>query len=571
MAQANKPKARNSNTKTGDKKPPVYSSQKKEYVTLFSSLNKWTEKNSKALLILIFGLSTLFALFLFNARMDVGGDDSLYIMDAFNFIHKNMFPALVGPGYPLLLSIFIPFIGIKIVFFKFISVIFNFIALLFLYKAFKGRVPSFILYSVLLLTAVNSYILTFASLTYIEAFFMALQYILFYYLFKLFDFLEHNNNASLKDSWRVWLTVGLFIFFLALTRNVGIAFLGGMILYFAIRRQFKYILYLLGAFMVFEIPVTLLEKIFWHTGAIQWQTQSDTLFLKDPYNRALGRETLNGFVMRFFENSDLYISKRLYQILGLRSDSSIDTYSGLTFITVLFLLFAVYRSFKSKNWYLFAVGFYVISMSGVTFVALQTRWDQPRLIMIYVPVLLILFLYALYDICKKAPWGLQLMITLIIPVIFISEFNITLKKAKENLPILSKNLHGDIYYGFTPDWANYLKLSEWCENLPKDSLVACRKGAMSFIYANGRDFFGVYSVDSLHQSNADSTLAWLKRSHVKYILLAKLRLNPLEADGQIINTMNRLIYPIAKKYPQKLKFVHQEGESEEAQLYEVIY
>lgn len=571
MAQPNKPKKRQSNIKPPEKKPPVYSSQKKEPSTLFNTLNKWTEKNSKVLLVLIFSLSTLFAFLLFNARMDVGGDDSLYIMDAYNFIHKNAFPSLVGPGYPLLLSIFIPFVGVSIIFFKSLSLIFNFISLLFLYKAFKGRMPALILYSVLLLTAVNSYILGFGSLTYIEAFFMALQYILLYYFFKLQDFLEHNNNAPLKDSWRAWLPVGLFLFILALTRNVGIAFLGGLVIYFAIRRQFKYILYIIGAFFIFEIPVTLIEKTFWHTGAVQWETQSNTLFLKDPYNRALGREDLNGFIMRFFQNSDLYISKRIYQILGFRSENDIDTSTGLTFFTILLLLFAMYRSFKSKNWYLFTAGLYVISMAGVTFVAVQTRWDQPRLIMIYVPLLLLLFLYALYDICKKAPWGLQLLVILIIPIIFISEFNSTVKKTKENIPILSKNLHGDIFYGFTPDWANYLKLSQWCENLPKDSLVACRKGPMSSMYANGREFFGVYSVDSIHSTNADSVIALFKRNHVRYILLAKLRLNPLEADGQIINTMNRLIYPVAKKYPQKLKFIKQEGTSEESQLYEILY
>jgi len=571
MAQPNKPKVKQATIKARDKKPTVYSPPKKTPSTLFSSLDIWTEKNSKVLLILIFGTSILFSLLLFNARMDVGGDDSLYIMDAYNFIHKGIFPSVVGPMYPAMLSIFVPLIGIKIIFFKSLSVVFNFIGLLFLYKAFKGRIPAFILYSVLLLTAINTYILTFASLTYIESFFMALQYILFYYFFKLQDFLQLNTDSSLKDSWRIWLPVGLFVSFLALTRNVGISCLGGLIIYFAIRKQFKYILYLMGAVLVFEIPVTILERIFWNTGVIQWKGQSSFLFLKDPYNASLGKETFDGFITRFFQNSDLYISKRIFQILGFRSDNETETIPSLTFFTVLLLLFALYRTIKSKNWYLLTVGLYIISMTGVTFVALQTRWDQPRLIMIYVPSLLILFFYALYDICKKAPWGLQLLVVLLIPIVFISEFNSTMKKAKENLPILSKNLHGDIYYGFTPDWINYLKLSQWCENLPKDSLVACRKSPMSFMYSNGRQFFPVYSVDSVHQTNADSVISLFKRNHVRYILLAKLRLNPAEADGQIINTMNRLIYPVAKKYPEKLKFIHQEGTSEEAQLYEILY
>jgi len=570
MAQPDKPKVKHANIKGGDKKPPVYSSQKKTPSTLFTSLDNWTEKNSTALLILIFGISTLFSFLLFNARMDVGGDDSFYIMNGYNFIHKGIFPSYEGPLYPLVLSIFIPFLGIKIIFFKSLSLIFNFISLLFLYKAFKGRIPSLILYSVLLLTAVNTYIASFGSLTYIEAFFMALQYVLFYCFFKLQDYLQLNNTASLKDSWRLWLPVGLFIFCIVLTRNIGVSCLGALMMYFAVRKQFRYILYVAGAFLVFEVPTIILEKTFWHTE-IQWNSQGNLLFLKDPYNAAAGRETLNGFVMRFFQNSDSYISKRFFQILGFRSENETDTIPWLTFFTILLLFVSIYRIVKSKNWYLLTVSLYILSMTGSTFIALQTRWDQPRLMMVYVPILLILFLYGVYDICKKAPWGLQVLVVLIVPIIFISELNSTLKKSKENIPILSKNLHGDIYYGFTPDWINYLKLSRWCENLPKDSIVACRKGPMSSMYANGREFYSVYNVDSIHQTNADSAIALLKRNHVRYILLANLRLNPNVADGQIINTVHRLISPIARKYPQKIKLIQQMGTSEEAQLYEIMY
>ena len=152
----------------------------------------------------------------------------------------------------------------------------------------------------------------------------------------------------------------------------------------------------------------------------------------------MGKETLDGFVMRFFQNSDLYISKRIFQILGFRSDAEFETYPWLTFLPFCFYFLPSITLFKSKNWYLLTVGLYIISMTGVTFIALQTRWDQPRLIMIYVPFLLILFLYSLYDICKKAPWGLQLLVILFIPIVFIAEFNATIKKAEKTCRCLKK-------------------------------------------------------------------------------------------------------------------------------------
>jgi hypothetical protein len=292
---------------------------------------------------------------------------------------------------------------------------------------------------------------------------------------------------------------------------------------------------------------------------------------KNPYNAAEGNENFNGFIIRFLQNCDLYLSKRFFQILGLRSFDATTTITWLTFLFVVVFLICVYRVVKTKNYYLLAVSMYVLSMTGLTFLLLQIQWDQPRLIMVFVPLYLMVFIYGFYDLLKGRSWVIQFLGASIVVILILFEFSSTIKKTKENLPLLSKNLHGDIFYGFTPDWVNYLKLSQWCENLPKDSIVACRKGPMSSVYSNGRPFFNVVVVDSIHSTNADSVITWFKRNNVRYILLAKLRLNTSNPDAGFINTMHRLIAPVARKYPQKLKFVRQEGSTEEAQLYKILY
>jgi hypothetical protein len=570
MAQSNKPVVKPSNVKVRDKKPPVYNPSKKEASTLFSSLNNWLEKKSTVLVFIIFGVSILFSFLLFNARMDIGGDDSSYILRAYDFLHKGQFPSFQGPFYPIFLSIFISFLGINVVFLKVLSVICNFIALLFLYKSFKGRVPAFVLFSVLIIIAVNTYILGFASLTYSEAFFMALQGVFLFYFFKLIDKIKTNNNFPIKESWKNWVAIGLIVFLMASARSVGTMTVGALMLYFVIRGQFRYVLYIAAAFLLFYIPINFLEKIIWHAQS-QFGAQGNQYMQKNAYNVGDGMEDFNGFVMRFLQNCDLYLSKRFFQILGLRPLQETTTYTSLTIMFVLTYLFCIYRVIKSKNYYLLAASIYAVSLTGITFLLLQIQWDQPRLIMVFVPIYLMLFIYGLYDILKKAPWAIQFIAVFLISGLIISEFSDTFKKAKENLPILSKNLHGDIYYGFTPDWANYLKLSQWCETLPPDSLVACRKGPMSSVYANGHEFYNVTKTDNIDCANADSVLSFLKKSHIRYLLLAKLRLNPTNPDGGYINTMDRLIYSIAKQYPQKVKFIKQEGSSEEAQLYEILY
>jgi hypothetical protein len=69
------------------------------------------------------------------------------------------------------------------------------------------------------------------------------------------------------------------------------------------------------------------------------------------------------------------------------------------------------------------------------------------------------------------------------------------KRGFANIPVIKKNLKGDKYYGYTPDWQNFLKCSEWAaDSLPDSALVASRKAPMSFVYGNGKKFFPIYSV-----------------------------------------------------------------------------
>lgn len=561
MAHHNKSQSKPSAKKVQAKRPPVYSPSKKEKNTLFSSLDKWVIDNSKMLLAIILGASILFSFLVFQARMDIGGDDSGYVLRAYDFIHKGIFPSFQGPLYPLFLSIFVSFSGINVILLKSLSVFANFISLLFLYKAFKNRIPAFVLYSVLLITAVNSYILTFASETYSEAFFMALQSIFLFYLFNLLDRLKKNNAITLKESWKNWLWVGLMAFLMSAARSVGIMTIGALVVYFAIQKQYKYILYAIGAFLVFYIPVNFIEKVVWHAQS-QFGAQGSEYMLKNPYSVADGYENFNGFVLRFFQNCNLYLSKRFFQILGLRSFDATNTITGLTFMFVLAFLLSIYRVIKAKNQYLLASSVYALCLTGITFILLQVQWDQPRLIMVFVPLYLLLFVYGLQDILKRASWGLQFLTVFAIVIVMVIQFDNTLKKANQNLPVLSKNLHGDIYDGFSPGWANYLKLSNWCQNLPKDSLVACRKGPMSSVYANGREFLNIAKTDNIDINNADSVMAFFRKNHVRYIILANINMG---------NTIERLVAPIAQKYPQKLRVIKQEGSTDEAQLVELLY
>ena len=131
---------------------------------------------------------------------------------------------------------------------------------------------------------------------------------------------------------------GLMIFSLILTRNIAITVLGGIILYFLINKQFRSALYMAGAFLVFEIPMMVIEKFLFHSQS-QWGSQGNILLLKDPYDASKGTEDVQGFINRFFQNCDIYISKRFFEILGFRSEESVVAYKPIEKIRLTFLFY----------------------------------------------------------------------------------------------------------------------------------------------------------------------------------------------------------------------------------------
>lgn len=549
-------------------KPPQKVIKKPKAASFFENAEKWFGKNSRLLFIIISIFYVLFAFMIFDIRISEANDDSLYIEAGYNFAKDFFNYYYVGnaPLYPMFLGVLIAMIGVKLVVFKIFSVIFNFLGIFFLYKAFKDKIPYFILIPVLFIVAINSYFLVKASQTFTEAFYLCFQGAFFYSFRILID--KQEQFSKLKDTYKAWLVFGFFSFILTITRNVAVASIAGILLYFVVVKEYKNILYYIGSFAIFKVLFEIIKSLVW--GSVgQYRAQGLSIFQKDYYNADKGMEDFWGIVTRFFNNADLYISKRLFQILGFKSPESYTTSTTLTVIVVILILWGLYRCYKSKNKILLLSTLYFLALLGASFIALHTRWDQPRMIMIHLPFILFIILYGIYDLLKRTSTPVQTLFLYLLIAISLSVLISSIKKSQENLPRLSKNIKGDIYYGYTPDWVNYFKMSKWIgENMPDTALVACRKAPMSFIHSGGKPFFPIYKV---YFDNPDSTLAFLKKNKVTHVMLANLRRNPKKADGYIINTIHRTLKPIADKYPQKLRVIHKIGEYEPAYLYEINY
>lgn len=539
--------------------------------SLFDGLNAHFEKKSTAYLIFFLVANFVLAMLTFDMKISISHDDALYLEAGYNYSQDyfGYYYTANAPLYPMLLGILMKIVGFKLFIMKFFSVIFMVLHTFFLYKAFKGRIPNVLLFLVLMLTIATRSLLTYASLTFTESFYMFLQALFLYVLFLVVDKVDEVDE-DIKQTWKSFLALGLLLFILTLAKNIAIVAVGAVVLFFLMHKRFKSILYTIGSFALFYGGFAILKTMLWgEKAAGQASTQMANLLYKDAYDVNKGKEDLSGFIDRFWFNTENYLSVKFFDALGLRAEESqMDT--GLTLIVIVLMIAGIVSIFMKKNKALQLTALYTITMIGFTCLILHTSWQQMRYIMIFVPLMLIIIFYSIYNFFNRPAFAFtQFMFFFIFGLIALTGISKTFSVIPKNTKVLRHNMKGEKFYGYTDDWVNYLMMSEYCaDSLPQDAVIACRKAPMSFVYGHGRKFLGIYKVPA---ADADSNLAYLKERNVKYAIVANIRAQPKVNNGRIVNTMQRILGPIQEKYPQKLKMLKQIGEVEPAYLFEINY
>jgi len=532
-------------------------------------------KNKKLFAILL-GLGVFLSLINFNARISEAHDDSLYIEAGYRYVHEfpNYYYTANAPMYSMFLALLTLIFGTNLIVFKLFSMCFFLAGAFFYYKALDKKVPEILKYFVLIFLCINHLVVYYSSQTFSEAFYMFIQAI-FFYFFLEYNYGEKPLTGNLKLDYKKWLILGFMMMVLTLAKNILVFGIAGIVMFYVFNKDFRKALFAAVFFGVFKLLYELLKNLVWGASAIQYKSQMGILLNIDPYDPSKGKESIAGFIGRFTDNVGLYLGKRFYQILGFMDEDSTKISYLLAFIIIGLMIYGFYRAVKEKQMVVWFLVFFSSSVALGTFVVLQARWDQPRFILVHMPAILLGIFYGIYKFFEKNSTN-QGVFVLVILVITGSMLFSTLKRGLKNIPVVSKNLKGDIYYGYTPDWKNYLEMSAWTrDSLPENTLVACRKAPMSFVYARGKHFYPIYSViakdTATQQSNPDSALAIFKRNKVTHILLASLRMNPAANTGDVINTIHNIMGPIVNKYPEKLTMIKQIGDSEPAYLYQINY
>jgi len=558
----------------------------------YGAINNYfsVKKNKPVFVILVAGI--FLSVINFNARVSEAHDDSLYIEAAYRYIHEfpNYYYTSNAPMYPMFLALLTLVFGTNLIAFKIFSVLFFIGGAILYYKALDKKVPEILKYFVFTFICTNHLILYFSSQTFSESFYMLIQATFFYFFCK-YNFSGSPISDNIKMDYKKWLLLGFLMMLLTLSKNILIFGIGAVFLFYVFQKQYKKGIIAMVSFGIFKFLYEAVKSFIWGESAIQYKSQMHILLNKDPYDASQGQEDIAGFIGRFTDNIGLYVGKRFYQILGFMNEDFnekkfievngevVEKTNGsiylLTFIVLFLTFYGMYRAVKDKQYLVSFLLLFAGCISFGTFFVLQARWDQPRFILVHMPAILLGITYGLYRYFEKSNINQKIFIALLI-FITASLLMSSVSRGLKNLPIVTKNLKGDIYYGYTPDWKNYLQLSAYCaDSLPPTSYVAARKAPMSFVYAKGKHFYPIYSVIAkeagTNQSNPDSALAIFKRNKVTHLLIASLRSDPKVNSGSIINTLHNIAQPIVQKYPEKLKLVKEIGDSEQAYLYEIKY
>ncbi len=479
------------------------------------------------------GLTLLFSLLLFDPKVSLSGDDSFYIIRAYDFVHSFKYPSFQGPLYPMVLGLVVDLFGISLTPLKFISLVAMLAFIYLTYKALRNRIPSTILVAALALVTINSYLLYYASQTYSEAFYIFMQVLLVVVFFK--EFIDKQSALGLRPEIRRHLLLAICLLALTLTRSIGYSAIFAIGGYFLLQKQWKNLLYFILAFAGIFLVFQGLKYALWHEGGLQFSTQGGGLLNKDYYNASEGKETLTGLLKRFYDNSNLYFSKHFMYMIGLRTYEA--TMVIMPFITLCVYLISlaglvlVYR----KNNYIFFIGLLAGSFILVTFIALQAKWDQGRLIIPALSMIIFLFLSAFYYFTQfKKLKFLQFLFPLFILIVFMKTFSVTATQVTA-----ARELSGR-FGGLTPDWKHYLQASEWAAaNLPKEAVIACRKPSISFVYGNGRNFYGIMQMPTY---DADGFLNVWRKNEQSFITFSYADFTGKQISPEVYTTLKRYMY-----------------------------
>jgi hypothetical protein len=521
---------------------------------IFDRIDDFLKKNNKIFLGISLALTTLFCYLLFDARMSFATDDSEYILMASHTINNGSFPTYHGTLYPLVIALLMKMFGFKVALFKEFSALCIILQVFFLYRAFKDKVSYLVLFITLIYLAVNSYFLYFGSQTFSEGLTLCLQAVAFIFFLNHIKVLQ--TKPVLKDSIISWLWFGFFFLVLTVTKNILIVGIGAAVLYFLIYKEWLNAVLAIVSFLIFKVPYEIITRTIFHAKTTD---QLDQVMRKDFYDPSKGYEDLSGYLDRFFENFNAFISVQAYKIFGLRPENvkavadngqieikDVDPSWFLTLIFAALIIFAFIVLYKRNRYLVFSL-LYGAAICLISCAVVQNIWNvQWRLILPYLPYIILPVFGALWLKAKEAKQSFFKPVFVAGMILFIIiQLPLTSEKSSANSKRLRHCSRTDIKCGIDPQFEDFVAICDSIKfKVPPTAIIATGKPGEACVYSGFPNF--TRAVMPKADANADTVLSNLKKQGITYLFM----------DG-FSRQVNSSVQIIGKKYPEKLKPVLQ--------------
>ena len=538
-----------------------------EAKTRFDVVERFTRDHPVMVLSGVLAIGLVLGVMLFDIKPGIGGDDTTYVLQAHQLIAQGILPiGFKSPGYPSVLALVMIVTGMNIVLLKCTSLLFYLASLASIFYIFRKRLEPMLLFAVLVLTALSALVLEYSHQTYSEMLYLLLELWTIHFLWREEEKAEGSRIPTL-------FFVSLFAMAGFYIRAIGATLPIAISLWYLYKKRWKTLALFLGFCILLYVPWKVAE----FTHGIVMMGQASDVLMVNPYEPALGKETLGGFVQRFFANLFVHLNYIFPKSLSLPCGEDLAAAdgrlmpTGMAFLGLLFstvLILGIVRAWrKGSKETKFLSLYFVVYFVSICF-ALQALYATPRMMVPMMPLLLLLFLLGVYDILhrmlgtgqNRTPafkgWFVFLGVC-----ILVSTVSTVGSAVDTNMPVLKANLRGNEYEGFSVDWTNYLKACRWvAKNLPKDSTsVICRKPELFQIYSGGYNAYGVYKVES---TVADSIVNHWKMWNMTHLLYDNF---------QWSSTLRRYVQPVADKYPRMFELLHQEGTEAPTYVFHLNY
>ena len=519
---------------------------------------------------------------IFDKKVHLGGDNAgYYILGkalaggyGYTSIHsKDHIPANhFPPGYPVMIAAVMKTFSGKITTIKAANGFYMWTALMALFFLFRALTQNIHLsFIACLLAAYNFHLLEYSTIMMSE-----IPFVLFSTL-SLLLFINTDFEKPFYRNWKFLLFIATMVFAFYI-RTLGIALFISFMLILLAQKRWKYAGFLFVSFFILIAP---------------WQVRSQSLggnsyvkqlLMKNPYRPEMGPMELADWPDRFMRNVKRYFAlevtngvlpfetidykqcvKQLKAEAGeLEPDpsqpktpekeltlkekeedaakrgmqgSKVEITTTDYILSILLVLLIAIGLARMKD-HRILLALYLAGTFGILFLWPEA-WFGIRFMLPLVPILIMLILNGLTELPllvaeklkRKEPW----ILAVIIP--FVAFFY--MKSDLDNRVVELENRANGVYIN---KFKNYFDIATWSnKNLPKDAVVACRKGQLFYLYAN-RWVSGFKNT-----LDKEELIDGLKENGVTHVVLDQLG----------YASTSRYLYPAIQKYPGKFKVIHQ--------------